>query len=476
MKFALIFVCFYLFNTYLLNCKESAVTIALEEIAKVLTEPNNKLTIFNFAENDQVFDVLRLKSLKDENPLQLIMTKYQNVSEELTWERYNRYYIEDSAILSFTSVHDLKEFNEKALPSNALKTIKLFVFCRTMTIEDISMLKSENENKKSKRVQGEISLFHDMNDILQQEYFLVDRDDSIKLLTFIWYTSKACNVPQLVEINRFDKNTNKWKNSKFVIEKTKNFHGCEIIFGFSKLYPEFQFKITSETSVEYKGYGVELINMMAKALNFSYRFNPFVDVFDKSLGEYHFKDLVPDMKIEFVPGTYFAMTTRRYCAIQLNVPVSLFFAVPPPVPYDGFEKLYLPFDLATWIWTLIVFAVAFLTIFIVNRMKLEIQNLIFGENVRTPSLNVIAAFCGISQVVMPTRNFARFLVMSFILYSFMIRNLYQGLMCEFFQSDLREPKSIKSVEDIDASGFEYYLDSRLGESQINRILLTEFLE
>jgi hypothetical protein len=256
-------------------------------------------------------------------------------------------------------------------------------------------------------------LVDDMNDILIDQYFVVDEEESIKLLTFVWYTKNACNVPQLIEVNRFDKNTNKWKNSKFSVEKLQNFYGCEVTVYCQQFYPEFQVK-RSNDSLKYSGYGVKMVHVLSKVLNFKLEFNDM--------------DYVPDISlfIEPVVDEFDVNFELFFYRIQLYVPASEYLAVPPPVPYDGYEKLYLPFDLATWIWTLIVFAVAFLTIFIVYRMKVEVQNFIFGANVSTPSLNVVAAFCGISQVVMPTRNFARFLVMSFILYSFMIRNLYQG--------------------------------------------------
>jgi hypothetical protein len=124
--------------------------------------------------------------------------------------------------------------------------------------------------------------------------------------------------------------------------------------------------------------------------------------------------------------------------------------------FSAFEKLILPFDLGTWIWTLVTFATAFLTILIVYRMKAE--NLVFGDNVTTPSLNVLAAFFGLSQIVMPKRNFARFLVMAFILLSFMIRNLYQGAMCDFLQRDMRGPEQIQSVEDVNNKDFQLFFD------------------
>jgi hypothetical protein len=106
------------------------------------------------------------------------------------------------------------------------------------------------------------------------------------------------------------------------------------------------------------------------------------------------------------------------------------------------------------------FAAAFATIGIVYRMTVEHQHFVFGRNVTSPSLNVLAHFFGLSQVVMPRRNFSRFIVMSFILLSFMIRNLYQGMMTDYLQTDMRKPEPIQSIADVRKLGYEVFFDDR----------------
>lgn len=188
------------------------------------------------------------------------------------------------------------------------------------------------------------------------------------------------------------------------------------------------------------------------------------------------KKVTTDLKINFVSDYLTFLKERHIYATEVNVPVVDFFAVPPPAPYDAYQKLHLPFDLQTWIWTLLVFSVTFITIFVVYRMNVKVQELVFGKNVTTPSLNVLAHFFGLSQVVMPVRNFSRAILMFFILFSFMIRNLYQGMMCEFLQADMRSAKMVQSIEDIDKLGYKYFLDNPKSLTEAEDQRLFNFME
>jgi hypothetical protein len=178
---------------------------------------------------------------------------------------------------------------------------------------------------------------------------------------------------------------------------------------------------------------MELIYLLSEALNFTFRLNPVIS-FDKEThmeNDKHllFDDLTYDLVLKMGSSAcqkVYEHHCGNFFVAQHFTTTYEFFAVPLGAPYSAYDKFILPFDLDTWIFTFITFFVAFAMIFIVYLLKVETQNLVFGERVSYPSLNILAHFFGLSQVVMPTKNFARFIVMAFILLSFMIRNLYQG--------------------------------------------------
>lgn len=102
------------------------------------------------------------------------------------------------------------------------------------------------------------------------------------------------------------------------------------------------------------------------------------------------------------------------------------FSTTPAESYSSYEKMHFPFDRFTWACILGTFACAFITIFIVGRMSKDVQKLVFGENVNTPGINVICQFFGIGQNVVPENNFARFILMMYILYCVVINTAYHG--------------------------------------------------
>ena len=110
-------------------------------------------------------------------------------------------------------------------------------------------------------------------------------------------------------------------------------------------------------------------------------------------------------------------------------------------------------------WLGITFAVAFLVIFLIKLSKsTSIYEFIIGSNVATPSLNVVAIFMGIGQILLPQRNVSRFLFMNFILFSLIMRTAYQGKYFEFLTSDMRR-KPMQTIEELKIKNFTVVINS-----------------
>jgi hypothetical protein len=319
----------------------------------------------------------------------------------------------------FSSIRALKKFHTFVKMTDLTsKSLTFYVYCQGATIDELSTLQPEA--------------------ILQYQYFVIEEEKSMKLMTFVWFTKKKCRVLQLIEVNQFDSNLRKWMSSTFVIEKNRNFHGCELVIGVERSLPEMNYhlkethrkdnKIFYNKSVVYEGYAFKVMSSLSEALNFKLLLNPAVPYNEMTQMTntqhevyYLYDNLSNDLVLKF-DSNY-----ENLYVTQLHVPAFECFAVPVGIPYNAYEKLIIPFDSATWILTLITFTVAFTTICAIYLMSLEVQNLVFGENVSTPFLNIFAHFFGLSQIVMPKTNFARYFVMMFVLLSFMIRTMYQGI-------------------------------------------------
>lgn len=133
---------------------------------------------------------------------------------------------------------------------------------------------------------------------------------------------------------------------------------------------------------------------------------------------------------------------------------SYVFIIPQPQLYSPFEKLLFPFDLETWVWLAIFFAVGFLVIFITYRCSIDIRRYVFGRSVTTPSFNLTGTFFGIGQTVLPGRNFARFILMNFILFCLIMRMAYQGMMFEMLQKDMKKP-DLATIEELIENNFTF---------------------
>jgi len=132
-----------------------------------------------------------------------------------------------------------------------------------------------------------------------------------------------------------------------------------------------------------------------------------------------------------------------------------YFVIPQGELYTEWEKLFLPFDEPTWLLIVFTFAASFAIILIVNCASQIVKNFVFGRQVTTPSLNVLRIFFGLSQTVLPGRNFARFLLMLFTIWSLIFRTCYQGLLFENLIGDGRKPP-IKTIDELLNKNFTYH--------------------
>jgi hypothetical protein len=74
-----------------------------------------------------------------------------------------------------------------------------------------------------------------------------------------------------------------------------------------------------------------------------------------------------------------------------------------------------------------------------NLILYHLRKIVFGDGI----------------IVLPGRNFARFLLINFILFCFILRTAYQGKLFEFMQRDMR-PKSVETVNELIDQKFKIF--------------------
>lgn len=281
-----------------------------------------------------------------------------------------------------------------------------------------------------------------------------DNDSSIRMRQFNFFSADACRKWSSKEINRFSPKLLKWEKSIKINHEFENFHGCGFVFLILNLCkPVTHFEVHSNGTFTPSGYAVDFFEALAKVYNFKIIYSPF------DTNEARF--LNPNLKMEFstqvgsLSNYKLIDHPNRTSVLSKTFGNNLFgFVIPKGELYTPLEKLILPFDIETWFWFAIFIAGGIVAIFIIKIMPKVIQNFVFGRNVQTPILNMTQAFFGVGQLTLPGRNFARYLLMMFILFCLIIRTAYQGKMFEFLQQEMRKPE-VKSVEEMIANNFTF---------------------
>jgi hypothetical protein len=134
----------------------------------------------------------------------------------------------------------------------------------------------------------------------------------------------------------------------------------------------------------------------------------------------------------------------------------MIFVIPRGKPYTPFHKLLRPFQDYVWFSVLFVISACVVVITILSFLPQKYRNFVYGAKVTTPLLNVVNALYGGTQPILPKYNFARSLLMMFLLFSLVIRSLYQGALFQFLQANDNQPE-MQNIEEIAANDFKFYM-------------------
>lgn len=152
---------------------------------------------------------------------------------------------------------------------------------------------------------------------------------------------------------------------------------------------------------------------------------------------------------DFTLGMY-TITHRRstfMTASEFYFSIPFIVIVPSGTLLTPFEKLFRPFKLSVWILLMFVFFTAAGVVTFVKIQTAEVRRFVFGKGNKSPYLNILSVFVGVSMPLLPRRNFARSLLMMFLLFSIVKRTLYQGALFQFLQADDRN-KEIQSIDEL----------------------------
>ncbi|CAG9803589.1 unnamed protein product [Chironomus riparius] len=307
---------------------------------------------------------------------------------------------------------------------------------------------------------------------IEHTFFIVNYKRNIYLKTIEWFSVILCNSPVIENLNSYNKKLQKWNQPLKYYEKFQDFFGCELVLALSFLNNTndsnlWGFAKVSKDNKSFSANGIVpmIFKIASKKHNFEDEYQPiqrnekkilFVNynVNKTELVKINNKIKIPNVVIQHIE----LRTSVLIVGIRSTNPFwqfSDYLLVTPGETYTPYEKLLLPFDTLTWILLSVTFSVAFLSILLINKLSRRIQDVIYGFKIKTPLINLVSIFFGISQTRMPGGNFSRQILILFIYFCLIFRTCFQSKMFEFLTSTPRRPPP-KTIQDLVDKNYTIY--------------------
>lgn len=132
-------------------------------------------------------------------------------------------------------------------------------------------------------------------------------------------------------------------------------------------------------------------------------------------------------------------------------------AIPDGQPLSPFERLIKPFRYIIWSCFSSSILFAILLIYFIRLLgRSDLMDFIYGQDNRKPITNLIAALFGVGLVnKLPYRNFARYLLTVWMLYTFVLRSAYSGELFKILQ-DGSSRNVMSSIEEVVVNNYTIY--------------------
>lgn len=221
--------------------------------------------------------------------------------------------------------------------------------------------------------------------------------------------------------------------------------------------------IKKPNSTDVSGFDIELLQELAKTLNFKIKLNfttglsPYGVIHengtvDGALGE------VVNKRAGIAIGSLYLLSNRLKVVTNSVVYYSMpeIFVISPAKKFSGFEKLLQPFDVLVWMLVISTLSVATTVILAIKMQFQKVQSFVFGRKVNQPLVNLAIAIFGGSQPRLPGKNFSRFILMMFLILWLVLRNAYLGTMFKFLQSENRH-KPVETINELFEQEFDIFV-------------------
>lgn len=285
-------------------------------------------------------------------------------------------------------------------------------------------------------------------------------NNSIVVESFDPFRPGKCNEIATVVVNTFS-NGSFEKKFQLLNRNMNNLHGCPIRVSISTTTEPFVSVVKLKNgSFSYGGEDIRLLNTLAETLNFAAEIKYQSSegyILDNGTAVGPLKALL-DGKVDLSISNWWLKTNRLkfFDSTTSYLSEPLIIVAPPGRYATSIERLVYAFKFECWTLIFLCLAIGFIVISMVTTRSHKKQAFVFGSGIRSPSLNMFAGFVGGTQTKLPKRNFARFLLIAYLLYSLVVRTVYQASLFQFLQSNHKYGK-IKAVQEVIELDFKLYV-------------------
>ena len=285
--------------------------------------------------------------------------------------------------------------------------------------------------------------------------------EHLSIVTFFPFQSSSdCSNTTPVLINEFVNGSFTRDLSNIFPKKMENLQQCEIKVATSNnIAPHISAKTNSDQKQKFYGRDFDLIKTLSENLNFKLNFT-LISYFgclytlDGQEGILqnvllNKSDLaIADCWLRLNRLNTFDSTTTYFSDKSV-------MAFPLLAELSSFEKLFYPLAMEVWILLMSYLLIGIISIFIIKRLSKTIQIFVFCRKVKHPYLNMFIGLLGTTHHKLPGTNFARFLLMNFLILSLIIRTAYQGKLYQIMQANIKDPEP-QTLREMEKQGYIFH--------------------
>ena len=289
-------------------------------------------------------------------------------------------------------------------------------------------------------------------------------NSSIVVETFFPFTPTYCNKTIPVQVAKYQDGKFSMKPEAYFPKKFTNLHNCPIkVTTVTALSPSIIKREFPNGTFELFGRDIEILKSLAQELNF-YVNNTYLHPWGSWGVMSPNKTMSGSMGMAQRRATDFTLGNLNLKHDRFDIMdfcfayylETMIFVIPKGKPYTPFHKLLRPFQDYVWFSILFVILVCVVVVTILSFLPQKYRDFVYGAKVNTPLLNVVNAIYGGTQTKLPKYNFARSLLMMFLLFSLVLRSLYQGALFQFLQASDNQPE-MQSIEEMAANNYKFYM-------------------